>query len=76
MFTTVGNYQIWVMDIGSLLMNLVRTWRVVIEVKEFGEHMVNGLTRQVTGVGACWGETEFGFRYGQSRLSTQYHFEG
>lgn len=51
-------------------------WRVVTEVREFCEHMVNGLTRQLTGVDVCWGETEFGFRYVQSRLSAQYHFEG
>lgn len=36
MFTTGGSYQIWVMDVGNLIIKLVKTWRVVAEVRELG----------------------------------------
>lgn len=57
-------------------MKLVKAWRVVTEVREPGERMGKGLAKQDTGGGACWDEIEFNFKHVESRLPTQYHFEG
>lgn len=44
--------------------------------ESWGEHVLKGLTRQVTGGGACWDEIEFSFKHVERRLSPQYCFEG
>lgn len=56
MFTAGSSYRVWVVGMGSLIMKLVKTWRVVIEERELGEHRVKGLTRQITDRGDHWGE--------------------
>lgn len=53
---------IWVTDVGSEIMKLVRNWGMVAEGRVPCEHLVQGLRRQVASGRACWGEMKFRFK--------------